>query len=914
MNRREFVMTGLGSVAAAAAAGEGAGAALQVGQLRCEYLENPLGLDVRRPRLSWLLLSAERGQRQRGYQVLVASNPAGLAAGKSDLWDSGKVNSDRSIQVEYAGQPLQSRMRCWWKVRVWDRNDTVSQWSAPAVWSMGLLEPADWHGDWIGAEGTPDDQQHNPAILMRREIQIGRTLSRVTAYIAGLGYYELYVNGTKIGDHVLDPAFTNYEKSVTYVTYDLTEALRAGVNIVGVMLGNGWYHSPTPDLFGFEKAPWKSAPKQLLNIDVEYADGSRETTASDTGWKWSTGALVFNCIRAGETWDARRELTGWNRAGYDDRSWRRAVRAAPPRGRLVAQKIPPMRVTEKIQAASVREPKPGSYVFDFGVNLTGWARIEASGTPGRKIRLDYNEVLLPDGTLDTKYCHSHTYGRFQTDELILNDKGAGTLEPRFTYHGFRYVQVAGLEQKPSRENLVAYRVHTDWKPAGEFACSNDRLNLLQRAVQRTLNNSCHSIPGEEAVREKMGWTQDGQNVMESAIYNFDAAAVYTKYLHDMIDAQEPNGHVPPIVPTNGWGLTKANGAPPDYSDPWWGATLPYVAWKLYEYYGDRRAIETAYEPMRRWAEYLRGAAKDNLVDWWLGDWQEAGSSGRPRRTPIIETSTAGYFYSVREVARAAALLGKADDARKYGELARGIRESFNRQFFHPETGEYAKDSQTSMVLALWLDLAPDHARDLILKRLIENIHSWKDHTSAGFVGIMPQMYGLVDWGHSGLAYKIATQPDYPGWWQMIANGNSTLGEALDKLEGSLDHPFGACIGAWYYRALAGIRANIRAPGFKEFTVKPEITGDLTWVQAAYDSIHGRISSAWTRTNEQFQLDVTIPVNTLASIYIPARGRDSVTESGEPAVRSPGVQFVRMDGGRAVFRVRSGAYKFVSRIS
>ena len=882
--------------------------------LRCEYLANPLGIDVRQPRLSWALESARRGERQTAYHVLVSSDPRLLTDGRADLWDSGKVASNESVQVTYSGRALAARTRCWWKVRVWDRDGVASDWSKPAFWSIGLLAPADWHGQWIGAQDVPVDQVQNPAILLRKEFSISRTPARATAYVSGLGYFELYVNGKRIGDHVLDPAFTNYNKSVTYVTHDVSGAFRDGRNAIGVILGNGWYHPPTPDLFGFEKAPWKAQPKLLLEIEVEYPDGKHETIVSDAAWKWSTGPLVFNCIRAGETWDARLEKKGWEAPGYEDSSWKPAAILPAPAGRLVAQKMPPLRITETVKPVQLSEPKPGVYLFDFGVNLTGWARIEASGEPGQKIRLDYNELLLPDGALETQNSHSHTYGRYQSGELILDNSGRGAFEPRFTYHGFRYVQVTGLARRPALGSMVAHGVHTDWASAGEFACSNEKINLLQKALRRTLSNSCHSIPGEEPTREKMGWTQDGLNTMESAIYNYDAAAVYTKYLRDMIEAQEDNGSVPPIVPTNGWGLTKPGGAPHAFSDPWWGGTMPYVAWKLYEYYGDRRVLEDAYEPMRRWAEYLRGTAADNLVNWSLGDWLEVKGGGHARRTPVIETSTAGYFYCVNAVSRAAALLGKTEDAAKYARLADQIRESYDRHFFHPATGEYAKNSQTSLALSLWLDMVPDGKRDLALQQLIENIHQWKDHTSAGFVGIMPELHGLVDWGYSDLAYKIATQEDSPGWWQMIADGTSTLGESLEDLhDASRHHPFGACIGAWYFRALAGIRTDPQGPGFKRIVIKPELVGDLTWVRAAYDSMYGRIASAWKRTGQEFELQVTVPANTSARVYVPARSAEAVTEGGKPAAASEGVTFAGMQAGRAVYEVGSGAYTFRSKL-
>jgi alpha-L-rhamnosidase len=475
---------------------------------------------------------------------------------------------------------------------------------------MGLLHASDWAGHWIsGSTGLNDAS----AVYLRHVARLPQRPVRATAYICGLGYYQLYLNGRRVGDHVLDPGFTDYDRRGLYVTYDVTNLLRVGENAVGVILGNGWFHPITPDLFGFERAPWRQPPKLLMNIDVEFSDGSRQTLASDPTWKWSTGPIVFNCIRAGITYDARANMPGWTEPHYVDANWLPAVQVDAPRGELRAQIQPPMRITESVHPVRLTEPKPHVYVFDLGTDLTGWVKFEAHGEPGQKITLQYNLMLKPDGTLDMKYCHSHTYGRFQTDELILDQHGKGMIEPGFTYHGFRFVEVTGLNYRPSLNSLTGVNVHTDWQAAGSFSCSNPMINRMQDAIRRTLSESAHSMPGEEPTREKMGWTQDGLNSMEAALYNFNAAAVYTNYLFDMIDAQEPNGHVPPIVPTDGWGRTKPGGAPHAFSDPWWGGTLPYIAWKLYDFYGDRRALEEAYQPMKRWVDYLSMTAKDHLL-------------------------------------------------------------------------------------------------------------------------------------------------------------------------------------------------------------------------------------------------------------------------------------------------------------
>ncbi len=876
--------------------------------LRCEYLVNPLGIDVLQPRLSWVLESmhpGERGLKQTAYRILVATSEARLLAGQADLWDSGMEESNQSTQVVYTGKPLASRARCWWRVRVWDEQRRSSPWSEAATWTMGLLNFADWRGHWIGGITDPQDAH---AIYLRKAFFLRRRPTRATVYICGLGYYELYLNGKRIGDHVLDPAFTDYDKRVLYVTYDLSGLLHQGANTIGVILGNGWYHPITPDLFGFEKAPWRQAPKLLMNADLKFSDGSRQVIASDSSWKWSTGPIVFNCIRGGETYDARLEKARWNEPRYDDAGWQGAVVVRAPRGQLKAQMEPPLRVTETVHPAKLSEPKPGIYLFDLGVNLTGWARLEVSGDPGQKISLDYNEVLHPDGTLDTKYSHSHTYGRFQVDELILNGQGRGVLEPRFTYHGFRYVQVTGLKHKPALSSLVGMGVHTDWESAGEFSCSNPKINQMEKAIRQTLSNSAHSMPGEEPTREKMGWTQDGLNTMEAAIYNFGAASVYTNYLFDMIDAQESNGHVPPIVPTNGWGRTKPRGGPPDFSDPWWGGTLPYVAEKLYEYYGDRRVLEVAYEPMKRWVDYLSSTAHDHLIDWWLGDWLEIGSDGRPKRTPIVQTSTAGYFYCAMAVSRTAEILGKADDARVYRQLAEQIKSSFNQHFLDPATGFYARDSQTSEVLPLCLDIVPKEKRKLVLERLIEDLHRHHDHLTTGFVGVMPMLHGLVDWGYPDLAYTVAMQEDTPGFLQMIADGNSTMGESMDNLAGSRHHPFGSCIGSFLFRDIAGIRPDPSYPGFEKIIIRP-VLGNLNWAKARYDSTRGPITVDWKRSAQQFTLSLTIPPNTTATVYLPAESSGAITEGGVPISEAPDVKLLRIENGTGSLDIRSGSYSF-----
>lgn len=884
---------------------------LKVVSLSCEDGVNPLGIDVARPRLSWTLQATKvgaRGLRQSAYQILVATSPDKLRGQDGDLWNSGKVDSDRSIQVEYAGKALASRTRCWWKVRAWDQSGKPSSWSEPAAWSMGLLHASDWEGHWIS--GSPNNQEAS-AMYIRHVATLPRRPVHATAYICGLGYYQLFLNGRRVGDHVLDPGFTDYDRRVLYVTYDVTQLMRTGQNAVGVILGNGWYHPITPDLFGFEKAPWRQAPKLLINIDVDFSDGTRQTIASGSSWKWSTGPMVFNCIRAGITYDARLDMPGWAAPHFADSKWLQAVEVEPPKGELKAQMQPPMRITETVHPVRLTQPAPHVYVYDLGTDLTGWVKFEAHGEPGQKITLQYNLMLKPDGTLDLKYCHSHTYGRFQTDELILDQHGQGVLEPEFTYHGFRYVEVTGLNYKPSLASLVGLNVHTDWQTAGAFSCSDPMINRLQDAVRRTLSECAHSMPGEEPTREKMGWTQDGLNSMEAALYNFQAAAVYRNYLFDMIEAQEANGHVPPIVPTDGWGRSKPDGAPHDFSDPWWGGTLPYVAWKLYDYYGDRRALEEAYVPMKRWVDYMTTTARNHLIYWGLGDWLEVRVDVHRRITPKVNTSTAGYYYCARAVARAAEVLGLSDDAQTYARLAGEIKNSFNKEFLNAATGSYTGNSQTSQVLPLYLDMAPQEQRQLVLQRLVEDIHAHKDHMTTGFVGVMPMLHGLADWGYPGIAFTAAMQKDVPGFLQMIAHGEKTLGESVEGTIGTRLHPFGTCIGSFLYQDVAGIHPDPSDPGFHHIIIRP-VPGNLAWAKARYDSIAGPIAVAWNRDSTKFVLHVSIPANTTATVYLPAKSEEAVTESGKPLREATGVKFLKVEENHVRLAIGSGEYDFAAK--
>ena len=880
--------------------------------LRCEYNPDPLGIDAARPRLSWIVQSDERGQRQTAYRVLVASSPDVLAQDRGNLWDSGKVASDRSVHVEYAGRPLRSEERCCWKVRLWDKDGNAAPWSSPAEWTMGLLREQDWKAAWIAASGKrgASSPVGNAAVLLRKPLAIGKPVVRATASICGLGYCELFINGRTIGDHRLDPGFTDFSKRALYATYDVTETLRQGENAVGVMLGGGWYDLPAPDLFGNQKAPWSASPRLLLRLRIDLADGSVQTLLSDSSWKWSTGEIVFQSVRGGETHDMCLAKPGWNAPGYNDRDWQAAMIVSAPAGKLRSQQHPAIKTDGDIACVALTEPKPGIYVFKLAENTAGWPRLAITGAAGQKITLRANEGLKPDGTLSDAL-RSHTDGRYQTDEFILKGEGREVLEPRLCYHGFQYVQAEGLRAKPAPADLVGIRVHTRPDAAGEFACSDERLNRLQAAFRRTYLNNLHGIPTDCPQREKMGWLGDGCLGEEFGVYNFFVPQFYTKWFHDMCDAQDRCGHVPSIVPCCGWGRVGGNGAPGVFADPWWGGAIVITPWRLHTYYGDRRVLEDGYPAMRAYVDYLGSTTRSGMIGWGLGDWLDESAGGAARRAPVAFTSTACYFYTANILSRVAAILDKKDDHAKYASLAESIRRSLNQEFLKPATGLYAADSQTAQALPLAFGIAPESARSLVEKQLVESIAKRHGHVGTGIIGTLYLFHALMQTGRDDLAYTMLTQEDYPGWLHMLNQGGTTVWEAWNGND-SRNHPALGSAGMWLYQGLAGIRPA--APGFKQIIIKPAVVGKLAWVKASHRSMYGAIRSAWKRDGDRLALDVSIPANTTATVFVPAADAANISEGGKPAAQAEGVSFLRMEGGAAVFAVASGSYAFRSSLS
>jgi alpha-L-rhamnosidase len=861
--------------------------------LKCEYLTNPMGIDVRQPRLSWVLRHSERGEKQTAYQVLVTSKPELLDQNKGDVWDSGNVASEESVHVVYAGKPLESGRSYVWKVRTWDAQGNASPYSLPARFDTGALDPGDWKGQWISGGGQ-----------LRKEFELSGKVVRARAYISALGYYELRMNGKKVGHNVLDPGWTTYEKRNLYVTFDVTSLLKPGKNAVGVMLGNGW--AVPPKRYGPPIVTNYLSPALLLQLNVELEGGKQISVVSDTTWKTERGPVTDNSIYDGETYDARLEAPGWDLPGFDDSSWAATQEAKSPGGILSAQMMPPIRVVDTIVAKSLTNPQPGVYVYDMGQNFTGWARLRVRGPRGTTVTMRFAELVYDNGMINRE-----TIRRAKArDTYILRGEGLEVHEPRFTYHGFRYVELTGFPGTPSLDTLRGRLVHSAVEPTGSFAAAKPILNDIQRIIRWGQRTNLHSVPTDCPQRdERMGWMGDAHVTAEEAMLNFDMAAFYTNFVRDIHDVQGEDGTITDTVPHK-YGSRPA--------DPAWGTAYPLICWYMYEQYSDRRILEENYDGLKKYVEFLRSRAQDNILRYsYYGDWVAV------EQTPGELVSAAYCFYDVDVLAKIAGVLGKNDDAQAYSKLASEIKDAFNREFFDSKSGNYANGTQTANTMALFLGLVPKEQSGRVMGNLTRDIvYRHNTHVTTGFIGVKYLFPLLTRAGRSDLAYELATQTTYPSWGYMIANGATTLWELWQNKTGpsmnSHNHPMFGSVGAWFYQGLGGI--NAETPGYGKIRIEPQMARDLDWASASVETVRGTVACTWKRSPGTINLDVTVPVNSTATVVIPKpeeatdllvrEGEGVIWEKGKYAAGVPGVSGASQgDGGDIAIEVGSGDYSF-----
>jgi alpha-L-rhamnosidase len=917
--------------------------------LRCEYLTNPLGIEEAKPRLSWQMRDARRGARQTAYQILVASSAQLLAQDKGDLWNGKRVKSDESVHIEYAGKQLQSRLRCFWKVRVWDKDGAPTAWSETAWFELAFLSPSDWSAEWIGLR---DETIPPPAVYVRKSFRIGQasslslnqktdkqdacpTIKRARIYATAQGVYELQLNGSRVGDHILAPGFTHARKRVLYQTFDVTAQLRAGENVVGAILGDGWCHG---ELMGGKRDHFGEPPARFLaQLEIEFEDGTTQRIVTDASWKaCNKGAIRSSSIYHGEFYDARMKLTGWHQAGFNDRDWK-PVEVFPDTGAVrTAQQDPPIRVTQELKPISVTEHKPGVFIFDMGQNMVGFCRLQARGAAGTKIQMRHAEVLNKDGSIYTENLRAAK----ATDTFILCGNGnVETFVPHFTYHGFRFVEVtmydkdggAGVPpvhpfKKPVETpappfSITGLVLHTDCPMSGSLETSSKLVNQLQSNIVWGQRGNMHSVLTDCPQRdERLGWMGDAQVFARTACFNMDMAAMLEKFSRDMRDSQSKEGSFTDISPVMG---DFARGAPA-WADA--GVILP---WIVYRCYNDRRLLERQYDAMKRQVDYV---GDRNPIGIWAtprgndyGDWVPAGS-----KTDKTAFATLNWFHCAKIVTAAAIALGRRDDAKKYGALVEKIRGAFNRLYL--VNGHYLDATQTVNAMALRLGIVPEKNRAAVAKDLVADIKKRKWHLSTGFSGTQMLLPALSDAGYNDVAIRLLLNRDYPSWGYMIAKGATTIWELWNSdTEGpsmnSRNHfAFGA-VGEWLFRYLAGIdlgsyeRNRVDDAGYKRILIHPRIptrstlhasrSNELNWVKASYESIHGRIGSEWKIEKNTLELKVEIPANTRATVVIPAASAKQITESGQPLAKAKGISRVRKTKDGVVCEVGAGSYEFAA---
>ena len=895
-------------------------------ELRCEYAAAALGIDARQPRLSWLTPAEPRGYRQSAYRIVVAASRAALSAAGVAIWDSGKVASDRSVNVACAGRSLRSGERCYWRVRTWDRQDRAGAWSEAAWFEMGLLETADWQGQWIAAERGISSP------LLRTELALEAAPARARLYLCGLGYYELRINGAKVGRQVLDPASTYYHNDLPlelgaralYASHDVTAHLGAGRNAVGVMLGNGWYAAeadvpPSPS----HREPYGDRPRLLLQLEVELAGGGVVRLASGAEWKASAGPVTYNDYSHGESYDARRELRGWDAPGYDDSGWSAAQQVAAPRGRLRAQPLAACEVVETRAAQRVLRPRAGVAVYDFGQNFSGWSRLRVQGERGARVVLKHGARVHPDGSLDARsnlYDLHCTHVARQRDSYTLKGEGVEEWEPRFTLHGFRYVEVSGWPGTPQAEHLEGRMVRNAVERCGSFRCSNELLNRIHEAAAWTFASSLQGFPQDAADRsERVGWL--GDPIPEDYMYNFDTARFWSKWCDDLSDSQRPDGQLPVISPLHWRGST----FDPYGRCPVWWSHYALIPWSVYWFYDDERVLAEHAAGIGKLVDYLSSQAQEHIVGFGLGDHMEpqpdGTTSSSPRHTPPALTSTAYYYFDARVAARAAAIAGRSAQARRYGALAEEIKAAFNRRFLDPASNNYATGSQTANAVPLALGLVPEERVAAVVANLIRDVEEHHaGHLSTGMLGTNALVNALPRHGAAEVMYRIATRTTFPSWGYMIERGATTLWESWsdhreEKL--SLNMKLLGSVEKFFYRDLAGIRAT--APGFREVAIAPQVVGDLEWARAQVRTVRGEIAVDWRRSDTAFELDVTVPGNVAALVNLPKRSLEDVEvregerllwgSGGPMAGAVPGIHAVAESTDAVTLRVGSGHHRF-----
>ncbi len=882
--------------------------------VRCEYKTNPLGIDVKKPRLSWKIASSERGVRQSAYQIRAGADVEGLKAGKKVRWDSGKVASEQSIHVEYEGPSPVSRERVYWQVRVWDNEGRCSGWSEAGWWEMGLLKAGDWEAEWIEPKLAEDVNASNPCPVLRKEFVLERGIKSARAYVTCLGLYEMELNGRVVGDELFTPGWTAYRHRLQYQAYDVTGLLKEGRNCVGVTLGDGWYRGRLG--WGQARNVYGEKLALLAQIEVVYRDGGREVITTDQTWRASTGAILMSDIYNGEVYDGRLELEGWSKVGFDDSRWAGIRVVNHSKDILVGLAGPAVRRIEEIRPVKILTTPAGQTVVDMGQNMVGWVRFTVRGPAGTRVKLQHAEVLDAAGNLYI----DNLRGAKQTNEYILKGNGEEVFEPHFSFQGFRYVAVEGWLGEVSRDDFTGVIIHSDMATTGTFECSDSMINQLQHNIKWGLKGNFLDVPTDCPQRdERLGWTGDAEVFARTACFNADVAAFYTKWLADVAADQQASGAVPHVIP-NVLSLDKEEG---ESAAPGWADAATVVPWTVYLCYGDRRILGQQYASMKAWVDYMAESAGGSYL--WkpelaFGDWLAFSTdrSDYPGATTDKDLICQAYFArSTDLLRRTAKILGKTTDAEKYAELLEEIKEAFGEEFLTPN-GRLASNTQTAYSLALAFDLVPCGLKEKAAKRLAEDVEKFK-HITTGFLGTPLICHMLSDNGYLEQAYMLLNRKEYPSWLYPITKGATTIWERWDGIKpdgtfqdkgmNSFNHYAYGAIGEWLYRVVAGIEIDEQNPGYKHIIIQPHPGGGLTYAKARLDSMYGPIESGWKLTDKTMTVNIEVPANTIATVRLPDANLDDVQEGNKPLDKVKGIVKTAQQEDTAIIYLGSGRYLF-----
>jgi alpha-L-rhamnosidase len=872
-----------------------------VSQLTTEYGHDPLGIGVAQPRLSWQLSSPKRAQKQTAYEIIVASSLSVLAQSRGDVWDSGKVTSSQSLNVTYAGPALASRTRYYWEVRIWDGQGLASAWSTPNWWETALLSAADWGAaQWIGPPVTAAPGATVYAPMLRKEFTAAAgAITRARAYITGLGDYTLDINGHKVGDRLLDPAWTQYEKTVLYATYDVTSDLRSGQNAIAVELAPGFYYYNTPKL--------------LMLLVIDYAGGASSAIVSDNTWQLDksgptsfadsggTGEPVFG----GESYDARRFPVGWDQPGFAAAGWAAANVLSAPGGLLVAETEGPVTVAGSVTPVRVTRLRSGSYVADMGQTITGWVNLTAAGHPGQTVSMQYGEKLNADGSVNSVPAPGPR-SRFQRDQYTFAGSATQSWEPSFTFKSFRYVQLTGLAAAPKAGTVIGRLVHTAVAHTGSFTSSDPLYNQIHQAMQRTILNGLLGSPAIDPANERSGWTADIQLLTPSETDNYGMDGFLAQWLDDVQDSQRANGSISVIDPVR-------DGCCYRYA-PEWTAAYPLVSWDLYVRYGDIGVLRSHYDSLTKYMQWQLGSLKNAISPASLyGDWSSPGFVNRPPEDRRL-SATAYVYQETQIMAGIAGALGHAADAASYRSTAASIKTRFNALFLNTAAGKYRTVTdpgyrQTNNAIPLEFGMVPNQYRAAVLRSLVNDVNARGGHLNTGILGTPALLDVLTSYGLAALAQKITNQTSFPSWGQWIKAGADTMWEEWGLVVRSRDQPTLGTVDAWFYEDVAGISPDPAHPGYQNSIIKPRPMAAPSSASASIGTPYGQVKSSWTVGAAAVTLNVQVPGNATATVEVPLRNCSVVTESGVPAAKAVGVRSLGRTGNYAGFSVGSGAYDF-----